>query len=35
VEEFQKLSRAAGWEPLRSWTGGDRLFSLHYLVPAS
>jgi dimethylhistidine N-methyltransferase len=35
VEEFQKLSRAAGWEPLRSWTGGDRLFSLHYLVPTS
>ncbi|HKJ63255.1 MAG TPA: L-histidine N(alpha)-methyltransferase [Hyphomicrobiales bacterium] len=35
VEEFQELSRAAGWEPLRSWTGQDRLFSLHYLVPAS
>jgi uncharacterized SAM-dependent methyltransferase len=35
VEEFQEMSRAAGWEPLRSWTGDDRLFSLHYLVPAS
>jgi uncharacterized SAM-dependent methyltransferase len=35
AEEFQDLSRASGWEPLKSWTGGDGLFSLHYLVPAS
>lgn len=35
VEEFQTLSRTAGWEPLRSWTSKDMLFSLHYLVPAS
>lgn len=34
LEEFQALSRAAGWEPLRSWTDEDELFSLHYLVPA-
>ena len=34
VEEFQELSRAAGWEPLRSWADEDSLFSLYYLVPA-
>ncbi len=35
LEEFQALSRAAGWEPLRSWTDENGLFSLHYLGPAS
>lgn len=33
VEEFQMLARAAGWKPLKVWTGDQKLFSLHYLVP--
>jgi dimethylhistidine N-methyltransferase len=35
VEEFQELARAAGWEPLKVWTGADDLFSVHYLAPAA
>ena len=31
-EEFQKLSRTAGWEPERLWKDASGLFSLHYLV---
>ncbi len=33
VEEFQALAVAAGWEPLRVWTGEEKLFSLQYVVP--
>jgi dimethylhistidine N-methyltransferase len=33
VEEFQALARSAGWEPKGVWTGPQRLFSIHYLVP--
>jgi dimethylhistidine N-methyltransferase len=34
VEEFQALARSAGWNPVKVWTGAERLFSVHYLVPA-
>lgn len=34
VEEFQALARSAGWKPVKVWTGTERLFSAHYLVPA-
>ncbi len=34
VEEFHALARSAGWSPLKVWTGAERLFSVHYLVPA-
>lgn len=34
LEEFQALARSAGWEPKQVWTGSERLFSVHYLVPA-
>ncbi|MGF1622072.1 MAG: L-histidine N(alpha)-methyltransferase [Rhodomicrobiaceae bacterium] len=34
VEEFQTLARSAGWTPVKVWTGAERLFSVHYLVPA-
>jgi dimethylhistidine N-methyltransferase len=33
VEEFQALASGAGWEAKRVWTGQQRLFSVHYLVP--
>lgn len=33
VAEFQDLARSAGWEPVEAWTGEEKLFSLHYLVP--
>lgn len=35
IEEFQAMAGAAGWEPLKVWTGADNLFSVHYLVPAT
>jgi dimethylhistidine N-methyltransferase len=31
LHEFQELARAAGFEPVRTWTDPDRLFSVHYL----
>src|SRR5262249_50858480 len=34
VEEFYVLAANAGWRPEEVWTGGERLFSVHYMVPA-
>ncbi len=31
IEEFQALSRSAGFSPRRVWTDSDALFSLHFL----
>jgi L-histidine N-alpha-methyltransferase len=33
VEDFQAMARAGGWDALNVWTGPDRLFSVHFLVP--
>jgi dimethylhistidine N-methyltransferase len=33
VEEFQAMTRGAGWHPQAVWTDADRLFSVHYLTP--
>ncbi len=34
IDGFRALARTAGWEPAASWTDGDGLFSVHYLVGA-
>jgi L-histidine Nalpha-methyltransferase len=31
VEEFRELARRAGFESVRTWVDGERLFSVHYL----
>jgi len=35
IMEFCELSRRAGYEPYRTWTDTERLFSVHYLRIAS
>jgi dimethylhistidine N-methyltransferase len=32
VAGFQALARAGGWQPLKAWTSGANLFSLHLLA---
>lgn len=32
LDEFQDLSRAAGWTPLEAWVDAESLFSVHLLV---
>jgi dimethylhistidine N-methyltransferase len=34
VAEFQAMAREAGWLAQAVWTGPNRLFSVHYLVPS-
>ena len=34
LEEFCELSRAAGFTPVKFWTGDDNLFAVHYLEVA-
>jgi dimethylhistidine N-methyltransferase len=31
LEEFQALARSAGFQPIRTWTDPDNLFSVHFL----
>ncbi len=35
MEEFQALARRAGFRPIAVWCDAERLFSLHFLQPAS
>lgn len=32
LDEFHALARSAGFEPVRSWTDGERQFAVHYLA---
>jgi len=34
VAGFQAMAQAAGWDVRQVWTGPERLFSVHYLVPS-
>lgn len=34
VDEFRALAARAGFEPVRTWTDGDELFSVHFLTVA-
>ncbi|MGE3626245.1 MAG: L-histidine N(alpha)-methyltransferase [Hyphomicrobiales bacterium] len=35
IPRFRELAGRAGWMTAHSWTDADRLFSLHYLLPAA
>jgi L-histidine Nalpha-methyltransferase len=35
IAEFQRLATRSGFRPLRHWTDGDQLFSIHLLSVAA
>lgn len=35
IAQFRELAGRAGWQAAHSWTDDNRLFSLHYLLPAA